>query len=126
MKITLLKEAAAGLLASLTGYVAGLIVGAAWAGNYAVDLQFAGQRGYEAGGLILAAMLGILAASAGAWTAARKEGKKYSLFLLGALAGGALALVLVWKFHPDSSLPFFVSIVLPPLGAILAGEISRP
>ncbi len=43
---------AGSLLTGLGFAIVGLIVGAAIGGNYAVDFRFAGNRGYEATGLL--------------------------------------------------------------------------
>jgi hypothetical protein len=40
------------LVAGLGSAVIGLVVGASIGGNYAVDFEFAGNRGYEATGLL--------------------------------------------------------------------------
>lgn len=56
--LCLVLVGAGSLLAGLGFAIVGLFVGAAIGGNYAVDFQFAGNRGYEATG-VLGAIIGL-------------------------------------------------------------------
>ncbi len=75
MKRKILFGITIGTLFLVIGFVFGLITGMNIGGNYFVDFEFAGVRGYEAVGMIGAILGAVLGASLGAVLGIKLAGK---------------------------------------------------